>query len=139
MLSVAAIVSPKNLDMRFIPTKVHGLLDYLMGIALVFAPFYFWTTEMVADFFVPFLLGAVMIIYSVWTDYEWGAFRSISMRTHLMLDLGGGVLLAVSPWLFGFADLVFWPHLIFGLTEVVVSLLTRTVPSRKGALGPSAL
>lgn len=125
--------------MRFIPTKIHGLLDYLMGIALIISPFFFWTTEMGADFWVPFLLGTGMILYSVCTDYEWGAFRSIKMATHLNLDLGGGLLLAVSPWLFGFADLVFLPHLLFGLAEIGASLLTQKEPTRKGLLGPNTL
>lgn len=125
--------------MRFIPTKIHGLLDYLMGIALIISPFFFWTTEMGADFWVPFFLGTGMILYSVWTDYEWGAFRNIKMATHLNLDLGGGLLLAFSPWLFGFADLVFLPHLLFGLAEIAASLLTQKEPTRKGFLGPNTL
>lgn len=125
--------------MRFLPTKIHGLLDYLTGIALVFSPFFFWTPEMGADFWVPFLLGAGIVVYSVWTDYEWGAFRTLSMATHLKLDMAGGVLLAVSPWLFGFADLVFWPHLIIGVFEILASLITSTQPSRRGLLGPNTL
>lgn len=125
--------------MRFIPTKIHGLLDYLGAIALIFSPFFFWTTEMGADFWVPFLMGVAMVLYSVSTDYEWGAFRQISMVNHLKIDLAGGVLLAASPWLFGFADLVFLPHLLFGLFEVGSSLLTQTQPSRRGMLGPNTL
>lgn len=92
-----------------------------------------------ADFWVPFLLGAGMIVYSVWTDYEWGAFRTLSMTVHLKIDLAGGILLAISPWLFGFADLVFWPHLIFGVFEIGSALVTQTQPSRRGILGPNSL
>lgn len=55
--------------------KIHDLLDYLMGIASVFAPFCFWTTEMGVDFWVPFLLGTSMIIYGVWTDYNGAPFE----------------------------------------------------------------
>lgn len=125
--------------MRFLPTKIHGLLDYLGAITLIFSPFLLWTTEMGADFWVPFLLGAGMIVYSVWTDYEWGAFRTLSMTAHLKIDLAGGILLAISPWLFGFADLVFWPHLIFGVFEIGSALVTQTQPSRRGILGPNSL
>ena len=125
--------------MRFIPTKIHGLLDYLMGLALIFSPFFFWTTKMGADFFVPFVMGALMIIYSVCTDYEWGAFRILTMQNHLRIDMASGALLAISPWLFGFADLVYLPHLLFGLSEIAASLLTQTEPSRKGVLGPNTL
>lgn len=125
--------------MKFIPTKIHGLLDYLMALALIFSPWYFWTTENGADFWIPLLMGTAMIIYSVCTDYEWGAFHSLSMNTHLLLDMLGGLLLAVSPWMFGFADLVYLPHVLFGVTEIIAALLTQTEPSRKGSLGPSTL
>lgn len=50
------------------------------------------------------------------------------MRTHLMLDLAGGVVLAASAWVFGFADRVWLPHLVFGLLEFGAALTTRTTP-----------
>jgi hypothetical protein len=53
------------------------------------------------------------------------------MPTHLMLDLGGGVLLALSPWLFGFADYVAAPHLIVGLLEIGVALMTHKYPAER--------
>lgn len=51
------------------------------------------------------------------------------MGTHLGLDAASGVLLAASPWLFGFSVVVFWPHLILGLFEVAAALTTRTTPA----------
>lgn len=60
------------------------------------------------------------------------------MPTHLMLDLGSGLLLAASPWLFGFADGtattdgVWVPHLVLGLVEVLASLTPQQVPSGRG-------
>lgn len=125
--------------MRFIPTKVHGALDYLTGLLLVIGPFFLWETREGADMWLPMLLGAGIIVYSVWTDYEWGAFKSLSMRTHLMLDLMGGVLLAVSPWLFGFADHVYLPHLLIGLFEIGSSLFTQREPRHYGKLGADTL
>lgn len=56
------------------------------------------------------------------------------MPAHLGLDIAGGVLLAASPWLFGFASLVFWPHLIVGLFEIAAGVMTRTAPERSAAL-----
>jgi hypothetical protein len=50
------------------------------------------------------------------------------MRMHLLLDIASGMLLAASPWLFGFADRVFLPHLVVGLFEIVAGLATRTTP-----------
>jgi len=125
--------------MRFLSTKVHGLLDYLGGITIVLSPFLFWTTAMEADLWVPVIMGAALILVSVWTDYEWGAFKSISMRSHLAIDTIAGVLLAASPWLFGFADVVYWPFVIFGLFEIGSALITKKEPGRRGKLGPATL
>jgi hypothetical protein len=57
------------------------------------------------------------------------------MTVHLGLDAGSGVILAASPWIFGFAALVYLPHLILGLFEIILGLFeigaaltTRTVP-----------
>jgi hypothetical protein len=72
-----------------------------------------------------------MIVYSLLTDYELGASRTLSMRTHLTLDLVGGLLLAVSPWLFGFDDYVYIPHLVLGIAEIGASLMTKTQPSNE--------
>jgi len=114
--------------MRFIPTRVHGMLDYLVGVLLIAAPWLFNFDRGGAETWVPVLLGASAIVYSLFTDYELGMVRRLSMPTHLMLDLGSGILLAVSPWLFGFSDYVWEPHLIVGLIEIGTSLMTRRVP-----------
>jgi hypothetical protein len=46
----------------------------------------------------------------------------------LGIDVASGVPLALSPWLFGFADRLFWPRLIVGLREIGAGLTTRTAP-----------
>lgn len=92
--------------MRFIGTKTHGYLDYIMGMLLIAAPWIFGFARGEAETWVPVVLGAGVILYSLFTDYELGMNRRLSMRTHLMLDLAGGFILAISPWLFGFADYV---------------------------------
>lgn len=117
--------------MRMIGTKTHGYLDYIMGLLLLGAPWIFGFAAGGAETWVPVALGAGVILYSLMTDYEMGAARTISMRTHLMLDLMGGALLAVSPWLLGFADTVWMPHLVFGIAEMGASLMTKTHPSNE--------
>ena len=72
------------------------------------------------------VLGAGAILYSLMTDYELSLNRSIPMKTHLTLDLMSGILLAASPWIFGFADDVYLPHLILGVIEIGASLMTKT-------------
>jgi hypothetical protein len=117
--------------MKFIPTKIHGYLDYLVGALLIASPWIFDFDRGGAETWVPVILGVSAILYSLVTDYELGASPQISMRTHLMLDLASGVLLALSPWIFGFSDYVWKPHLILGILEIGASLFTKTVPSRE--------
>ena len=114
--------------MRFIPTKVHGLLDYAMGILLIAAPWILGFASDGAETYVPVVLGIGMLAYSLFTNYEMGAIKMLSMRTHLMLDLLGGLFLAASPWIFGFADYVYLPHLILGIAEMGAALMTRREP-----------
>lgn len=124
--------------MRFIPTKIHAVVDYLVGALLIVSPWLFdFAIGGVAQW-LPVILGAGVIAYSLVTDYEYAATRKLSMPAHLWLDGLGGALLAVSPWLFGFADLVYWPHLIIGLLEIGTALTTKTRPAyapRDGHVG----
>jgi hypothetical protein len=46
------------------------------------------------------------------------------MPIHLLLDVGSGIVLLPSPWLFGFADRVIWPHVVVGLMEIVIPAFT---------------
>ena len=111
--------------MRFISSRTHGYLDYLMGILLIASPWLFNFADGGAETWVPVVLGAGAILYSLLTDYELGMSRTISFRTHLTLDLISGAFLAASPWIFGFADQVYTPHLILGLLEMGAALMTR--------------
>ena len=114
--------------MRFIPTRVHGVLDYLVGALLIAAPWILGFSRGGAETWVPVILGAGALVYSLSTNYELGVVRRIPMGTHLGLDAASGLLLAVSPWLFGFSAFVFWPHLILGIFEIVAALTTKTTP-----------
>lgn len=115
--------------MRFLSTKAHGILDYLMGILLIASPWLFDFARSGAETWVPVILGAGAILYSLMTDYEYSVSRVISMRTHLTLDLVSGILLAASPWLFNFSEYVYAPHLILGLLEIGASLVTERAPA----------
>jgi hypothetical protein len=116
--------------MRIIPTRIHGVLDYGMGLLLMVAPWILGFADGGPEQWVPVILGAGVILYSLLTDYELGVARVIPMPVHLWLDVAGGVVLAASPWIFGFADHIWWPHVVFGLLEIGAGLMTRTTPER---------
>ena len=114
--------------MRFISTRTHGVIDYLMGALLIVAPYLLGFADGTAAQWIPQIVGAALIGASLLTDYELGIIRTIPMPIHLGLDVAAGLLLVVSPWLFGFADYVWLPHVIFGLAEIGTGLMTHTVP-----------
>jgi hypothetical protein len=118
--------------MRFIPTKVHGVMDYIMGILLIASPWLFDFNRGGMETWIPVILGVGALVYSVMTDYELGLTRTLAMPTHLTLDLVSGILLAASPWIFGFADHVYLPHLVLGIIEIGASLMTKREPSNEG-------
>lgn len=114
--------------MRFIPTSVHGMLDYLFGILLILAPWLFDFADGTAAQWTAIIVGAAILTYSVFTRYELGLIPLIDMRTHLVLGAVAGIFLAISPWLFMFAHRVWVPHVVIGLLEVASVLLTETHP-----------
>jgi hypothetical protein len=121
--------------MRFIPTRVHGFLDYIVGVALIAAPWIFQFSDNTAATVVPVVLGIGLILYSLLTDYELGVFRVLPMAMHNLFDIAAGIVLIASPWVFGFADgdANFWaPHVIVGAAAIVLGLVTKQHPSDEG-------
>lgn len=115
--------------MRIIPTRIHGMMDYLMGVVLMLAP---WLLRLRpgAESWVPIALGAGAVVYSLLTRYELGIYGVIPMPVHLGLDAMSGALLLASPWLFQFADHAWVPHVVFGVAELGAAVMTSTVPER---------
>ena len=112
-----------------IPTRVHGVLDYLIGLALIAAPWLLGFAEGGAETWIPVILGAGSILYSALTNYELGLAGILSMKAHLALDFVGGAFLATSPWLFDYADRVYLPHVVVGTFMVIASLTTKHAPA----------
>jgi len=93
--------------MRFVPTRIHGILDYLLGVALVIAPRLLGFAGDGAETTVAVMFGLAVIAAGLFTDYEFGLIRALPMPVHLAVDGSGGAFLALSPWIFGFAAVVY--------------------------------
>ena len=117
--------------MRFLSTKIHGMLDYSTGLFLIAAPWILGFADDGPATWIPVILGISAIVYSLFTNYELGMSKTLSMPTHLWLDALSGVFLAASPWIFDFDERVYLPHLILGIFEVVASLVTQTAPEHQ--------
>jgi hypothetical protein len=124
--------------MRFIPTRVHGALDYVIGVVLIAAPWLLGFATGGPEQWVPVLIGVAIVVYSALTAYELGLTPLIPVPVHLTIDIVAGIVLALSPWLFGFAAVVVWPHLLVGLIVIGAGLTTETRPETARPAAPRA-
>jgi hypothetical protein len=111
--------------MRVIPVNVHNIMDYIYGILIIAAPWLFDFARGGTETYVPVAVGITVLLMALLTNYRYSAAKIIAYNTHLTFDLLIGVFLTASPWLFGFNDYVFIPHVVFGLIAVFTSLMSK--------------
>jgi hypothetical protein len=114
--------------MRFISTKAHGTMDYISGLLIIVSPWLFGFNDGSATQWTVVIIGVILMLSSILTNYETGIMKVMPMRVHLIMDIIAGVVLIVAPWLFGFADRIVWPYIIFGLFEVIAGLTSKNTP-----------
>ena len=121
------------MKMRFIPTKVHGAIDHVVGPALVLAPTLLQLGRTSPEGLTARAVGGVEAVYSNLTDYELSMKNVVPMKVHLALDAVGGATLALVPQLTGARrrGKKHWvPHLAIGVFEIGMAALTKTAPPR---------
>ncbi len=105
-------------------SRVHGLLDYLVALVLIVAPYLFGFANGGPEQIVPQALGALIIVLSLITAYEMSVAKLIPYRVHLGIDVVQALFLLASPWLLGYADRIWWPHVLVAVVEIVVVALS---------------
>jgi len=121
---------------RFIPTKLHGFVDYVFGSLLLGLPFWMeWQDPM--RWLSP-LLGVSVFAYSLLTDYELGVVRFFHMRFHLLLDVATSAVLIGLPLVLPGGLPTYWPLLALGVLGLALSLTTEVGACRRPA-PPSAV
>ena len=121
-------------SIRFVPTAVHGVFDYAGAIGLIGSPFIFGFADVGGiAVFLPIVLGAGLLLYSLLTDYELGipGVKFIPMSVHLSVDFVASAFLAVAPFLFGYKNLglnVWLPQVIAGISVILLVLVSKTDP-----------
>jgi len=128
--------------MRFIPTKFHAPLDYIVGVFLIAAPWIFQFSDDTTPTVLSVVLGIGLIAYSLFTNYELGVWKVAPMAVHNLIDIVAGLLLAVSPWLFGFADdgaNAWAPFLVVGLAAIFLGLTTKQEGGYRYGKTPTAV
>jgi hypothetical protein len=74
------------------------------------------------------IIGALVLGYSLFTNYNYSLAKLIPFRYHLMLDMAFGFVLGISPWILGFADIVYIPHVFLGAVQILLALNTNRDP-----------
>jgi hypothetical protein len=109
---------------------MHGMLDYPAGLLLIAAPWIFGFSDVGgAAQAVPMVVGALILLQSLITDYELSVADVLPLRTHLSMDVVLGAFLALSPVVFGFTDEganAWLPHVVAGIGLIGSGLLTRS-------------
>ena len=121
------------MKMRFIPTSVHGVVDHVVGPALVLAPPLLRLDRTSPEGLTARAVGGVESVYSNLTDYELSAKNIVPMKVHLVLDAVGGATLALVPQLTGARKRgkKHWlPHLAIGVMEIGMAAMTKTEPPK---------
>lgn len=112
--------------MKFINSKLHGILDYLVGFTLA-CPYIFEYYPNNNQSLVLLSIGGLIVFYSLFTDYEFGLIRQIPLKVHLWLDVMAGLFLIGTPWLFpSHHYYLMWPVLL-GISELLIVLFSKPV------------
>ncbi len=113
-----------------IPLKVHNVIDYIVGVALVLSPYVFGFADVTAARNVFLVVGLAWLAYSSLTNYYYSVAKIIPLGAHMALDALAGIVLILSPALFGYRDLIsdgqFALHFVMGIGALAVVALTRT-------------
>jgi hypothetical protein len=122
-------------SMRMIPTRMHGMMDYVIGVLLIASPWIFgFADESGTAKWTFIIVGAAILLTSLMTNYELGVMRVIPMHMHLWADAIAGVVLSLSPWIFGYADDTgsngWLPALIIGIVELGTAAMSDPWPQR---------
>ncbi|QIO70595.1 hypothetical protein HA459_00545 [Rhizobium leguminosarum bv. trifolii] len=107
--------------MRFLPTMVHGVLDYLVGLLVLALPFILGLQG--PQIWALVAIGVLVIIYSALTDYELGLVRYLRIRFHLLLDAVFGLVMLSIPSLLDPAD-ARWLNYVLGVLALALVAIT---------------
>jgi hypothetical protein len=130
------------MKMRFIPTKVHGAVDHVVGPALILAPTLLRLGRTSPEGLTARAVGGVEAVYSNVTDYEMSMKDVVPMKVHLALDAVGGATLALVPQLTGARERgkKHWvPLLALGAFEIGLAAFTKTEAPRPAERRAEAL
>jgi SPW repeat-containing protein len=114
----------------FITLNMHAAIEPIAAIVLIASSWIFGFSDNNTAKIVTIIIGAIMLISGSMTDWRLSLTRLIPLRVHFMTDLLLGVVLVISPFIFGFSHNGAATRfaIIFGALELVTALSTRWDP-----------
>lgn len=113
-----------------ISLRTHNIFDYVIGVFLVVCPFLFGFSQIATAVNIFMLGGIALVTYSLLTNYYYSLARVIPLGVHMMLDALLGILLILSPALFGYRETLtdgqYALHIVVGIGVVGLVALTHT-------------
>jgi hypothetical protein len=109
--------------MNIVNTKLHGIIDYSIASVLVL-PWVVNFNEKSSDTWILASIGAVMLIYCLLTDYEWGQIKLIPMKAHFVMDILLAIVLIAAPWLFNIYNYFYYWPVALGITLLVLVIFS---------------
>ena len=87
-----------------LPYAVHGIVEYIVGVLLIAAPFLLGFTDQGAATAVSIIGGVVMLGLAASTRGPTSLNNAVPVPVHVLGDLALGAVFIASPFLFGFSD-----------------------------------
>lgn len=122
------------MTMRFVPTRVHAILDYATGATMLALPKLLGIRESRTSARAMRAWGATATLSGLVTQHELGAWRVVPMRAHLAFDAVAGAATAALPFLSSDVrrEKRSWiPPVAAGTTQILLALTTRTESRRR--------
>lgn len=106
--------------------KQHGYTDYSYIPAVLMAPEILGFEDEETAKLLCRVMSANVLLSSLFTRAEWGLFKVMPYKTHLILDFSVGAFSLAAPWVFGFsknkkARNAFLAMGLFGLSAALLS------------------
>jgi hypothetical protein len=113
----------------FISTSFFGYFSYLLAIVMISSPWLFGFVSIGgASLFIPLMFGWFQLIMCIFSNTKGGMVGVFPVQMHTTLDTLTGFVILVSPFLYGFYDLVCLPHVIFGAILLILGIYTKNSP-----------
>ena len=118
----------------FISIKFYGVLNWVMVVLLLTAPWDFGSwhpgfyTLGGAALFLPLFFGWLQFIMAVFTNAPHGFIKQFPIQMHMFLDIVQGSFLLASPFIFHFQGEVMWPQIILGAILCIIGIFTHKSP-----------